>query len=152
VTAQGSALTRFRRAIERRHIFGAEIAAKEMAYVSLRDALGLLALYAAEGSPKYGKAATRWLGRLALESDDLSLDDAQLAAAALQALPRRPDSAMKVLSDLSRHLRPFGFREKHLETRRGGGGPERQGSSAHKAVRTPDGSSTAPTTRRSSGC
>jgi hypothetical protein len=54
-----------------------------MAYVSLRDALGLLALYAAEGSPKYGKAATRWLGRLALESDDLSLDDAQLAAAAL---------------------------------------------------------------------
>jgi hypothetical protein len=152
VTAQGSALTRYRRALERRHIFGAEIAAKEMAYVSLRDALGLLALYAAEGSPKYGKAATRWLGRLALESDDLSLDDAQLAAAALQALPRRPDSAMKVLSDLSRHLRPFGFREKHLETRRGGGGPERQGSSAHKAVRTPDGSSTAPTTRRSSGC
>jgi hypothetical protein len=152
VAAQGSALTRYRRALERRHIFGAEIAAKEMAYVSLRDALGLLALYAAEGSPKYGKAATRWLGRLALESDDLSLDDAQLAAAALQALPRRPDSAMKVLSDLSRHLRPFGFREKHLETRRGGGGPERQGSSAHKAVRTPDGSSTAPTTRRSSGC
>jgi hypothetical protein len=118
VTAQGSALTRYRRALERRHIFGAEIAAKEMAYVALRDALGLLALYAAEGSPKYGKAATRWLGRLALESDDLSLDDAQLAAAALQALPRRPDSAMKVLSDLSRHLRPFGFREKHLETRR----------------------------------
>jgi hypothetical protein len=152
VTAQGSALTRYRRALERRHIFGAEIAAKEMAYVSLRDALGLLALYAADGSPKYGKAATRWLGRLALESDDLSLDDAQLAAAALQALPRRPDSAMKVLSDLSRHLRPFGFREKHLETRRGGGGPEHQGSSAHKAVRTPDGSSTAPTTRRSSGC
>ena len=39
--AQGSALTRYRRAIERRHIFGAEIAAKEMAYLSLRDALGL---------------------------------------------------------------------------------------------------------------
>lgn len=102
MTAQGSALTRYRRALDRRHIFGAEIAAKEMAYVSLRDALGLLALYAAEDSPKYGKASTRWLGRLALESDDLSLDDAQLAAAALQALPRRPDSALQILTDLSR--------------------------------------------------
>jgi hypothetical protein len=69
VTAQGSALTRYRRALDRRHIFGAEIAAKEMGYGSLRDALGLLALYAAEESPKYVRAATGWLGRLALESD-----------------------------------------------------------------------------------
>lgn len=101
MTAQGSALTRYRRALERRHIFGAEIAAKEMAFLSLRDALGLLALYAAEDSPKFGNAATRWLGRLALESDDLSLDNAQLTAAALQALPRRPDSSLRILTELS---------------------------------------------------
>lgn len=73
-----------------------------MAFVSLCDALGLLALYAAEDSPKFVKAATRWLGRLALESDDLSLHDVQLAAAALHALPRRPDSALQVLGDLTR--------------------------------------------------
>jgi hypothetical protein len=102
VAAQDSALTRYRRALERRHIFGAEIAAKEMGYLSLRDALGLLALYAAEDSPKYEKAAIRWLGRLTLESDDLQLNDLQLAAAALQALPRRPDSSLRVLTDLSR--------------------------------------------------
>lgn len=102
LTAQGSALTHYRRALERRHIFGAEIAAKEMGFLSLRDALGLLALYSADDSPKYEKAAIRWLGRLALESDDLSLDDAQLAAAALHALPRRADSALRVLTDLSR--------------------------------------------------
>ena len=102
MTAQGSALTRYRRALERRHIFGAEIAAKEMAYVSLRDALRLLALYASEDSPKYDRAAARWLGRLALEADDLQLSDLQLAAAALQALRRRPDSALSVLTDLSR--------------------------------------------------
>jgi hypothetical protein len=102
VTAQGSALTRYRRALERRHIFGAEVAAREMGFVSLRDALGLLALYAAEDSPKFGKAATRWLGRLALESDDLWLDDVQLAAAALQALPRRPDSSLRTLAELTR--------------------------------------------------
>ena len=102
VTAQGSALTRYRRALERRHIFGAEVAAKEMAFLSLRDALGLLALYGAEDSPKFDRGAVRWLGRLALESDDLSLDDLQLAAAALQGLRRRPDSTLEVLRDLSR--------------------------------------------------
>ncbi len=102
MTPQGSALARYRRAVERRHVFGAELAAREMGYVSLRDALGLLALYAAEDSPKYDKAAVRWLARLALESDDLRLGDIQLAAAALQALPRRPASAQQVLTDLSR--------------------------------------------------
>ena len=69
---------------------------------------GLLALYAAEESPKYGKAATRWLGRLALEPDDLALVDLHLAASALQALPRRPDSALRVPTDLSRHPAPAG--------------------------------------------
>jgi hypothetical protein len=102
VTAKGSALTRFRRALERRHIFGAEIAARETAFLSLRDAVGLLALYAAEDSHKYDRAAVRWLGRLALESDDLQLSDLHLAAAALRALRRRPDSALSVLTDLSR--------------------------------------------------
>jgi hypothetical protein len=102
VTAQGSALTRYRRALERRHIFGAEISAKEMGYVPLRDALGLLALHPAEDSPKYEKAARRWLGPLALESDDVSLNDLQLAEAALQTLTLRPDSPMKALTDLSR--------------------------------------------------
>jgi hypothetical protein len=102
VTEQGSALTRYRRALERRHIFGAEVAAREMAFLSLRDALGLLALYAAEDSPKFDKAAVRWLGRLALESEDLSLHDLQLAAAALHALPRRPESTLPVLREVSR--------------------------------------------------
>jgi hypothetical protein len=102
VTAQGSALTRYRRALERRHVFGAEIAAKEMAFLFTENALGLLALYAAEDSPKYDRAAVRWLGRLALESDDLQLADLQLATAALHALRRRPDSALSVLTDLSR--------------------------------------------------
>jgi len=80
-----------------RRIFGA----KEMAYLSLRDALGQLALYASEDSPKYGKAGTRWRPTRA-RVRRLSLEDVQLAAAALDALPRRPDVAMKVLADLSR--------------------------------------------------
>ena len=102
VTAQGQPLTRYRRALERRHIFGAETAAREMGFMPLRDALGLLALYASEGSPKYDKAAVRWLARLGLESDDLPLRDIQLAAAALQSLRNHPESAMRVLTELSR--------------------------------------------------
>lgn len=102
MTAQGSALTRYRRALERRHVFGAEVALKEMSYISPRDALSLLALYAAEDSPKYEKASVRWLGRLALESKDLSLDDVQLATAALGSMRRRPNSALQTLRDLSR--------------------------------------------------
>jgi hypothetical protein len=101
LTAQGSALSRYRRALERRHILGAEIA-REMGFVTLRDALGLLALYASEGSPKYDRAATRWLARLALETDDLQLGDVQLAAAALQALPCRSEPALGVLTELTR--------------------------------------------------
>lgn len=73
-----------------------------MGFVPLVDALGLLVLYAGEQSPKYEKAAIRWLARLALEADDVDLPDLQLAAAALQALPRRPDCALRTLTDLSR--------------------------------------------------
>lgn len=83
-------LTRYRGAIERPHMFGAEIAAREMGFVSLRDALGLLVLYASEDSPKFDKAAIRWLERLAPETDDLQPKHAQLAAAALQTCPGGP--------------------------------------------------------------
>lgn len=101
VTAQGSALTRYRRAIEMGSLLLAELSAREMNYVPLPDALGLLALYAAEPSPKFERAATRWLGRLALEKPELGLHDVQLAAVALAALPERED-VLRVLLELSR--------------------------------------------------
>jgi hypothetical protein len=72
-----------------------------MSYISPCDALGLVALYAAEGSPKYEGAAIRWLRWLALEAD-ISLDDLQLAAASLGALRTRPESALQALRDVSR--------------------------------------------------
>jgi hypothetical protein len=68
-----------------------------MSYISPRDALGLLGLCAAEESAKYERAAIRWLGRLARESKDISLDDLQLAAASLGAIEH-------VLSRLSRRF------------------------------------------------
>jgi hypothetical protein len=102
VTAQGSPLTRYRRAIERRSLLLAELAAREMSHVPLRDALGLLALYAAGADSKYERASARWLARLTLEKPELTLTEVRFAAAALAALPAHEETAMRVLLDLSR--------------------------------------------------
>ena len=100
MTAQGSPLTRYRRAIERRSLVLAELAAREASYLSLTDALGLVALYAAAEDPKFARASARWLGRLALEKPELTLVDVQVAAAALAALPVREETALPVLKEL----------------------------------------------------
>lgn len=102
LTEQGSPATRYRRAVETRSILLAELAAREMSWVPLKDALGLLALYAELGDRKYERAAVRWLVRLAAEKPELQLRDLQLAVGALQAMPDRVDVALNVLTDLSR--------------------------------------------------
>lgn len=63
VTAQPGAHVRFRRAIERRALWMAEDAARELPDLPLEDALQLVYLYAERGSPKYERAAMRWLER-----------------------------------------------------------------------------------------
>jgi predicted small metal-binding protein len=73
VTSQGSPHGRFQRAIERRLVFRAEIAARELGFLSLQNALALVVLYAQEDSPKFEPAAVTWLARLALEGKDMRL-------------------------------------------------------------------------------
>ena len=68
VTAQPHAYLRYRRAIERRALWLAEDAARELPNLSLEDALMLVHLYAERGSPKYERAAMRWLERYLDES------------------------------------------------------------------------------------
>jgi hypothetical protein len=63
----------------------AEDAAREMPELSLEDALQLVHLYADRGSPKYEKAAMRWLERYLAEGS-----------------PRLQHFA-KVTADLARH-------------------------------------------------
>jgi hypothetical protein len=67
VTSQGSAGTRFDRAVRGRNRFLAETAAFEMGALTLADALALVVLYAEARDDKFEKAAVRWLGRLLLE-------------------------------------------------------------------------------------
>ena len=67
MTAQPHAHVRFRIAIERRALWAAEDAARELPKLPLEDALQLVKLYAERGSPKYEKAALRWLERYLTE-------------------------------------------------------------------------------------
>lgn len=68
VTPQPRPYSRFRRAIERRALWAAEDAARELPELSLDDALELVHLYAERGSPKYERAALRWLERYLTEA------------------------------------------------------------------------------------
>jgi hypothetical protein len=67
VTAEPHAQVRFRRAIERRALWLAEDAARELPNLPLEDLLQLVHLYAERGSPKYERAAMRWLDRYITE-------------------------------------------------------------------------------------
>jgi hypothetical protein len=101
VTSHGTAHGRFQGAIEQRNVLQAEMAARELEHVTLRDALKLVVLYADEGSPKFEPAALRWLARLALEGRDLRVVELQLAGAALLNLRGlRRDRAEKTLLGL----------------------------------------------------
>ena len=63
LTAQPHAHVRFRIAIERRALWAAEDAARELPELPLEDALQLVHLYFERGSPKAESAARRWLVR-----------------------------------------------------------------------------------------
>jgi hypothetical protein len=106
VTAEGHPLARFQRAIKVGNVMLADLTAREMTRLSLRDALSLVALYAEKTPERFERAAVRWHARLEREARGLTLADAQLALAALQAL-RSPakGEARTLLAELVERLR-----------------------------------------------
>jgi hypothetical protein len=80
VTTEAHAHVRFRRAIERRALWMAEDAARELPNLPLEDALQLVHLFAERGSPKYEKAALRWLERYLTERSPRLQHFAEIAA------------------------------------------------------------------------
>lgn len=66
MTAEGHAYARFQRALEHRALWAAEDAARDLR-LSLHDALQLVHLYADRRSPKFERAALRWLERYLAE-------------------------------------------------------------------------------------
>jgi len=63
MTSQGSAQGRFQRALARRNLLPAEMAPREMDYVSLANALTLTLLIAEQAPQRFERAAVRWHAR-----------------------------------------------------------------------------------------
>jgi hypothetical protein len=80
VTVQPHAHVRFRRAIERRALWLAEDAARELPSLPLEDALQLVHLYFERSSPKAEPAARRWLVRYLTEGTPSLRDVAKVTA------------------------------------------------------------------------
>ena len=85
MTYEGSPAARFRRAVGRGDMMGAEAAAFELGSLGLEDSLALVALDAGAGDGKFDRAAVRWLGRL-LDERPVALSEARRAAERLEQL------------------------------------------------------------------
>jgi hypothetical protein len=71
-----------------------------IARIRLADALAIVLLMADAADSALDPAATRWLGRLAVERPTVRLKDLRLALAALEVLPHRPRDARSILAGL----------------------------------------------------
>src|SRR5213080_1377448 len=100
VTSDGSAYSRFRRALETGNELLVLTAARELPQVALDDALRICLLLRDGDPDRYERAAVRWLGRFALEARDVTIEDLRLAAEALDALTDRTAEAMERLQCL----------------------------------------------------
>jgi hypothetical protein len=86
VNAQGRAYSQFKRALAGRNVMLGWTLASELPQVPLADALALLLLARDLEPARYDRAVPRWHARLCTERR-LSAGEAQLALAALSALP-----------------------------------------------------------------
>ncbi len=96
VSIKGSSYTWFKSAIDRGDLPLIRATAAELPAINLADALSILPVIAAEEPDLYERAASRWLGRLALERD-VTLDHLGAALAALDALGNGSDAAHAAL-------------------------------------------------------
>jgi hypothetical protein len=91
VTSQGSAYSRFQRALMTGNLQVIETAAAELPTVGLDDALAILAVLAQTNDPRFDRAAARWVGRLLTETP-AGLREARFALALVEQLPACRDS------------------------------------------------------------
>lgn len=76
--------------------------ARELAPISLPDALRICLIVRDREPALFERAAVRWLGRFALEARNLTLADLNLAAEAVRDLPVDAENAMERLAVLCR--------------------------------------------------
>jgi hypothetical protein len=97
VTSDGSAYTRFRRALGTGNEHLVLAAARELPRIGLDDALRICLVFREGDAQRYERAAVRWLGRFALEARGVTINALRAAAEALDALPEQPAEAMERL-------------------------------------------------------
>jgi hypothetical protein len=102
VTAQGSAYSQFKRALAGRNFMAAWTLAAELPKLPLGDGLALLLLARDVEPARFDRGVPRWHARLCSERQ-LSAGEAQLALAALNALPGAgAESAAQALAAILR--------------------------------------------------
>jgi hypothetical protein len=108
VSIKGSSYARFLRALDAGDLAAVRVAALELPYVNLADALAICLLMRSRGDQHFERAAVRWLARLSLERPEISLRDLRDAAAALIDLPS--PQARAQLAGLGARLNVSGIR------------------------------------------
>ena len=97
VTSDGSAYTRFRRALDAGNELLVITTARELPHIGLADALRVCLVFRDGDPERYERAAVRWLGRFALEAREVTIEALRAAAEALDELPEQPAAAMERL-------------------------------------------------------
>jgi hypothetical protein len=96
VTSDGSAYSRFRRALLTGNMSLVNAAARELPHVALDDALRILRVMAAKQDPRFDRAAARVAAR-AIHELGLGLAEARYVLALVEALAGSPDTIGEVL-------------------------------------------------------
>jgi uncharacterized lipoprotein YmbA len=100
VSIKGGSYARFQRALQAGNLAAVRLAALELHYVNLADALAICVLMRRQDDGQFERAAVRWLARLSLEWPAITLAEFRDAADALMQLPA--DEARAKLAALSR--------------------------------------------------
>ena len=102
MTAQGSPRSIFRRAIEHGNFVAARMIAHDVGRLTLDESLALTALAVVKAPGRRSRYTVRWLRRLLEEDENLTIEEAILAASALGALGGRGhEEAVSTLSALA---------------------------------------------------
>ena len=80
MTSRSHPHAEFKRALDRGNLWVAEAVARDLPQVSLEEALRLVHLYGEKESPKYERAALRWLERYLTESSPTLKNVAEVVA------------------------------------------------------------------------
>jgi hypothetical protein len=89
LAAQGHPRAIFKRAIENGNLVVAEMTARELGRISLDEALALTVLVVQKDPGRRSRYVVRWLLRLLQEDENLTIEEAGLAASALATLGGR---------------------------------------------------------------